>query len=154
MLVNISLEISTVWKREPAKIGSIYKVQRHNIKLHQVSGISRFWILQFFYKIIYKFSIHFSRGSFTKRIFAYFEGHLSHSRQQQKLFSLSQEIKKGKYGPNSFLIIFKMGKKADFWKGFYKKSKLVSQRIGLVDAWQELPPLRVKTSTLNFWDRF
>ena len=72
----------------------------------------------FFYKIIYKFSIHFSRGSFTKRIFAYFEGHLSHSRQQQKLFSLSQEIKKGKYGPNSFLIIFKMRKKADFERDF------------------------------------
>ena len=75
-------------------------------------------LAMFLYKIIYKFSIHFSRGSFTKRIFAYFEGHLSHSRQQQKLFSLSQEIKKGKYGPNSFLIIFKMRKKVDFERDF------------------------------------
>ena len=53
MLVDISLEISTVWKREPAKIGSIYKVQRHNIKFHQVSGISCFWILPFFCTRLY-----------------------------------------------------------------------------------------------------
>ena len=46
---------------------------------------------------LYKtFQFIFNRGSFSKRIFAYFEGHLSHSRQQQKLFSLSQEIKEGK----------------------------------------------------------
>ena len=56
---------------------------------------------------LYKtFQFIFSRGSFTKRIFAYFEGHLSHSRQQQKLFS--QEIKKGKYEAESLTTKFKI----------------------------------------------
>ena len=56
---------------------------------------------------LYKtFQFIFSQGSFTKRIFAYFEGHLSHSRQQQKLFS--QEIKKGKYEAESLTTKFKI----------------------------------------------
>ena len=86
-----------------AIIGSIY-----NVKM--IESCSCCWIFpnllplyQHLIRLYKTFQFIFSRGSFTKRIFAYFEGHLSHSRQQQKLFSLSQEIKKGKYEAQSFL---------------------------------------------------
>ena len=154
MLVDISLEISTVWKREPAKIGSIYKVQRHNIKFHQGFGISRFWILQFFFTRLCTSFQFISAEVVLQKGYLHILRDIYHTQGNNKNCFHSHKRLRKENMARTVSLLFSKWEKSWLWKGFYKVSKLVSQRIGLVDARQEVPPLRVKTSTLNFWDRF